>query len=63
MKSRRTQAPRPVPAHDTKRGLRADRLDIDDLPTQLEALLDQVWRCEAAWRRDDRIDRAIRNAR
>lgn len=59
MKSRRTQAPRPVPA----RGAQAGRLDIDDLPTQIEALLDQVWRCEAAWRRDDRIDQAIRNAR
>ncbi len=59
MKSRRTQAPRPVPAC----GARAGRLDIDDLPTQLEVLLDQVWGCEAAWRRDDRIDQAIRNAR
>jgi hypothetical protein len=44
-------------------GARAGRFDIDDLPTQLEVLLDQVWRCEAAWRRDDRIDQAIRNAR
>jgi hypothetical protein len=34
--------------------------DVDDLQTQLEALLDQVWRCEAAWRREDRVDRAIR---
>jgi len=36
------------------------RRDPDDLQTQLEALLDQVWRCEAAWRREDRVDRAIR---
>jgi hypothetical protein len=30
--------------------------DPPDLQTQLEALLDQVWRCEAEWRRWDRID-------
>jgi len=39
---------------------RAVRLAVDDLQTQLEALLDQVWRCEAAARREDRVDRAIR---
>lgn len=32
----------------------------DDLQTQLEALLHQVWLCEAEWRLDDRIDVALR---
>jgi hypothetical protein len=31
-----------------------------DLHTQLESLLDQVWRCEATWRLDDRIALAIK---
>lgn len=31
-----------------------------DLQTQLESLLNQVWRCEADWRREDRVDRAVR---
>jgi len=39
---------------------RVARPAVDDLQTQLEALLDQVWRCEAAGRREDRVDRAIR---
>jgi hypothetical protein len=30
--------------------------DPPDLQTQLESLLDQVWRCEADWRLYDRID-------
>lgn len=34
-----------------------------DIQTQLEALLDQVWRCEADWRLNDRIDLAVRRAR
>ena len=34
-----------------------------DLHTQLEALLDQVWRSEADWRLNDRIDLAVRLAR
>jgi hypothetical protein len=38
----------------------ANQTVIDDLQSQLEALLDQVWRCEAAWRREDRVDSAIR---
>jgi hypothetical protein len=59
VKSRRAQMQKTVPI----RGAPAGRLDIDDLPSQLEALLDQVWRCEAAWRREDRIDQAIRYAR
>jgi hypothetical protein len=31
-----------------------------DIQTQLEALLDQVWRSEAGWRVEDRIDLAVR---
>lgn len=30
--------------------------EIPDLQTQLEFLLDQVWRCEVEWRLYDRID-------
>jgi hypothetical protein len=37
-----------------------DAPGFPDLQTQLEALLDQVWRCEAGWRVEDRIDRAVR---
>ncbi len=32
-----------------------------DLPSQLEELLHQVWRSEADWRLDDRIDLALRH--
>jgi len=32
--------------------------DAPDLHTQLEALLDQVWRSEADWRLWDRLDAA-----
>lgn len=56
--SRRAYAQRPV----RKRGAPAGQLHIDDLLSQLESLLDQVWRFEAAWRRQDRIDQAIRHA-
>jgi hypothetical protein len=31
-----------------------------DLPTQLEALFHQVWIEERRWRRDERIDLAVR---
>ena len=34
------------------------RSDAPDLHTQLEALLDQVWRSEADWRLWDRLDAA-----
>jgi hypothetical protein len=37
--------------------------DGPDLPTQLEAILDQVWRSEADWRLDDLIDLATRRKR
>jgi len=33
---------------------------VPDIHTQFEALLDQVWRSEAGWRLEDRIDLAIR---
>lgn len=33
---------------------------LPDLQTQLEALLDQVWRSEADWRFQDRIDPVVR---
>ena len=36
------------------------RVSRPDLQTQLESLLDQVWRCEGSWRLDDRIALAIR---
>jgi hypothetical protein len=31
-----------------------------DLHTQLESLLDEVWRCESTWRLDDRIALAVK---
>jgi hypothetical protein len=34
--------------------------DAPDVRTQFETLLDQVWRCEAEWRFDDRLDLATR---
>jgi hypothetical protein len=36
-----------------------DRGHTDDLQTQLESLLDMVWRCERMWKLDDRIKRQI----
>lgn len=33
-----------------------------DLETQLEDLVIEVWRCEADWRVDDRIDLALKVA-
>ena len=34
--------------------------EVPDTQTQLETLLDQVWRCEAEWRFDDLLDLATR---
>ncbi len=34
-----------------------------DLQTQLEALLDQVWLCEAEWRFDDRLKLSLSSIR
>ena len=34
--------------------------DGPDLQTQLESLLDEVWRCESTWRLDDRIALAVK---
>ena len=39
------------PVRNSRRGF-----EPPDLYTQLESLLDQVWRCEADWRLYDRID-------
>ena len=36
---------------------------VPDIQSQLEGLLDQVWRCEADWRPNDRIDLAVRVTR
>jgi hypothetical protein len=36
------------------------RSDTPDLHTQLESLLDQVWRSESNWRLWDRVDAAVR---
>ncbi|HYM97713.1 MAG TPA: hypothetical protein VET26_10445 [Candidatus Sulfotelmatobacter sp.] len=36
------------------------RTDTPDLQSQLESLLDQVWRSEADWRLWDRLDAAVR---
>lgn len=36
------------------------RNEVPDLRTQLESLLDQVWRSEADWRLWDRLDAATR---
>ena len=35
------------------------RSDTPDLHTQLESLLDQVWRSESDWRLWDRVDAAV----
>jgi len=35
------------------------RSDVPDLHTQLESMLDQVWRSEADWRLWDRLDAAL----
>jgi len=35
------------------------RSDIPDLQTQLESLLDQVWRSEGNWQLWDRIDATV----
>src|SRR4030088_146624 len=40
--------------------LRGVAAGVPDVQTQLETLLDQVWRCEADWRLDDRINLAVR---
>lgn len=34
--------------------------EVPDLATQLESLLDCIWRCETEWRLDDRIDLTLR---
>jgi hypothetical protein len=39
---------------------RRQHSDRPDLQTQLESLLDEVWRCESTWRLDDRIALAVK---
>jgi hypothetical protein len=34
--------------------------DAPDMHTQLESMLDQVWRSEADWRLFDRLDAAVK---
>ena len=38
----------------------ARRPEVPDLHSQLEELLDEVWRREAEWRFDDRLGLALR---
>jgi hypothetical protein len=46
---------------EQERGVRfKSRSDPPDLHTQLESLLDQVWRSESDWRLWDRVDAAVR---
>ncbi len=40
------------------KGIKAQS-DIPDLQTQVESLLDQVWRSEGNWRLCDRIDAMV----
>ena len=42
---------------------RPERQLAPDLPTQLEELLHQVWTEEEQWRREERIDLAVRRVR
>jgi hypothetical protein len=53
-----------MPASTVRTAL-PDRPDdgAPDAQTQLETLLDQVWRCEAEWRFDDLLDLATRLGR
>jgi len=38
-------------------------IEVPDLQTQLEELLDSVWQAEAGWRFADRIDLALKHSR
>jgi hypothetical protein len=38
-----------------------ERAGIEDLSTQLETLLDLVWRSERTWNLEDRIDQLIKS--
>jgi hypothetical protein len=40
---------------------RRERAGIEDLSTQLESMLDLVWRCERTWNLEDRIDNLIKS--
>lgn len=36
------------------------RVEVPDLQTQLEEILNTVWKAEANWRLDDRLDMALK---
>lgn len=36
------------------------RYEVPDLQTQLEEILNAVWKAEADWRLDDRLDMALK---
>jgi hypothetical protein len=50
-------------AERPQRRQRARREPPPDLQTQLEAMLHQVWAEEESWRREERIDLAVRLVR
>ena len=52
-----------MPAFAVRTALTDRPDDFPDAQTQLETLLDQVWRCEAEWRFDDLLDLATRLGR
>jgi hypothetical protein len=59
MRSARTKT---TPPRDAAPG-DARENEAPDLPSQLEDILHGVWRAEANWRLDDRIDLATRTTR
>jgi hypothetical protein len=46
---------------NTRDRRRRERAGIDDLSTQLESLLDLVWRRERTWNLEDRIEYLIKS--
>lgn len=42
---------------------RVQRANAPDLQTQMEAMLDAVWKAEADWRFNDRLDMAVKTRR
>ena len=59
-RSYRTPAPAPAPAAVSTP---APATGAPDLQSQLEGLLDAVWRAEADWRFNDRLDIALKTRR
>jgi hypothetical protein len=58
---RRSYAP-PTPAAPAL-AVRPQASGAPDLQTQLEAILDSVWKSEADWRFNDRLDMAFKTRR